>query len=113
LTNISPPTRPWDVSDRGGQTVVERQREELDEAMLHLLANDPQRAVYDLQFAAYLLKKVIKRQEETRARAECAERIARKHKREREKIEREERRLARERERARKRLRIGIRGVAS
>jgi PleD family two-component response regulator len=38
---------------------------------------------------------------------------ARKHEREREKIEREERRVARERERARKRLGLGVRGVAS
>jgi hypothetical protein len=81
--------------------------------MLHLLANDPQRAVSTLQFATYVLKRAIKRQEEKKARTKRAEREERKRQFERTKTEREERRLPRERERARKRLGLGVRGVAS
>lgn len=107
------PSRPWDVSDRGDPTVTEDTKVALEQAMLHLLANDPDQAANHLRYTAGLIDKAVQRAADKKARAERAERIARKHEREREKIEREERRLARERERARKRLGLGIRGVAS
>jgi hypothetical protein len=107
------PSRPWDVSDRGDPTVTEDTKGALEEGMLYLLANDPVQAAHHLRYTAGLIDKAVQRSADKQARAERAERIARKHERERENIEREERRLARERERARKRLGLGVRGVAS
>jgi hypothetical protein len=99
------------VSDCGGPTVTEQAKDDLERGILRLLANDPLDAARSLQFIAYQIGSAVKRQDEKTARAARAERMARKRELEREKIEREERRLARER--ARKRLGLGVRGVAS
>jgi hypothetical protein len=88
--------------------VIEQTRQHFEMAILSLMANEPDRGAFYLEWAARQIRSAVKRLEDKEARAKRAEREEHKRQVEREKIEREERRLARERERARKRLGLGV-----
>jgi len=101
------PSRPWDVSDRGGETVTEDIARRCEEAMLALLGNDPGEAFEKFKYLATIIRRAIERHHEREARAAKAEREERRRLKERVQIERQVRRQEHERERARKRLAKG------